>query len=144
MRVRFRKAGPTEMDTLTCVRPDRTTAETGLPKAGVLPLLAILFVVETTLRCGDGVFAAVARGGHFTKVARQWSHIVAERLQAEQWSGPSAPADFRAFVAQRCAEAKLPSPELSDESLRALREGVREFGAAWRPLPAGRELVRVW
>lgn len=142
MLVRFRKNPPgAPADHLACLRDDGAPLHaTDLPRAGVLPVLAVRFVIETTLGWADGWFGSVARDGRpddTTDTARQ-SRILSDLLQAEQWSGPTPPDAFRQKLAGACsADHGLAPPPLSDDQLAALRAALRAFGAVWRPLGPG-------
>lgn len=152
MRVLFTKGQPgAACDNLTCIRPDTTDASTTLPRAGVLPALAIRYVVERTVAASDGVFSQIARGRTWdgtnavidTIIARQTAAL-AERLQAEQWGGGAPFPEFIARLAEACARREVPAPALSPEQHVALKDALRTFGAAWRPLAAGAVLERTF
>lgn len=161
MRIRFIKATPGAVaDSITCERDDGTTVTAALPREGVLPRLAHRYVVEATLGWREGVFGAIADGQSIEAaskfpgtakasgrlpaelVRRVQSELVADRLQAEQWGGASEPAVWQQGLAVACRERHVPVPAISVEQLARLRAAVREFGAAWRPLPPGGALER--
>ncbi len=140
MIVRFLKnPHAAHADHLTCVLPSGKSWESPLPRAGVLPLLATRYVIESTLGWTIGWFGSVAKQGEpddTTLQARQ-SQTLADLLQSEQWGGASSPEIFRQKLAASCAGANLSTPALSDEKLSTLRTALRTFGAAWRPLNVG-------
>lgn len=147
MIVRFVKNPPAaRADHLTCTRADGSTWETELPRAGVLPLLAMRHVIESGLGIQQGWFGSVARSGEpdeSTDDARI-SLILAHLAQAEQWGGASAPDVFRQKLSAACADAGLPAPRITDQQLAHLRDALRAFGAIWRPLNAGQLHETTW
>jgi hypothetical protein len=159
MLVRFTKAATaTAQDALSCVLPDGRTTSHPLPRQGVLSHEAIRFVVETALAIRDGVFARVAEGDSFAGAlagldetpptaaltpAIQAEVLVGE-LEREQWSGGSELTAFGKNYA-RAARARGVAPRpLTREELVRLRQALREFGAAWRPLAPGASLERTF
>lgn len=166
MLVRFTKGPPgTNADLLTCIREDGTRTSVPLGRQGVLPREAIQFVVEATLGWPDGWFGAIAQGlaadaaaaGRIRGRAGGRSHgdpetpeaevrpqaeIIAGCLQAEQWGGATDRAAFQKKVADACRRRRVAPPLVTAAMLDRLRAAVREFGAAWRPLPPGRSLDR--
>jgi hypothetical protein len=160
MLVRFAKNAPAApADTLTCVRPDGSTTVAAMPRQGVLPHDAIHFTVETTLGWHDAFFGAVARGLPLDRATDrlhstnpEWKkHVQAfqceslvECLQAEQWGGAADPAAFAEKLIATCRRRGVPPPEITADELHHVRTALREFGAAWRPLPAGGMLERTF
>jgi hypothetical protein len=158
MLVRFTK-GPVaaRADLLTCVRRDRSITSGEMPRQGVLPHDVIHFVVETTLGWREAFFGAIARGVSLDHIASrksrtdwsQWpqalqAESLVECLQAEQWGGSADPLSFRRILATACRVRGVAVPVLSPEDLRRVRAALREFGAAWRPLPAGGTLEKTF
>lgn len=160
MRVRFTK-GPVaaKADRLTCEREDGTSTTGGMPRQGILPHDAIHYVVESTLGWRDAFFGRVARGLALEPAARNapgapvdWatapealqSESLVECLQAEQWGGAADPETFLATLAVTCSRRGVAPPALTSDDLRRVRQALREFGAAWRPLPAGGTLERTF
>ena len=160
MVVRFTK-GPVaaKSDRLTCQRDDGTTTCGELPRQGILPHDAIHFVVESILGWRDAYFGHVARGtelnpadwhraaampGWGTEVQALQSESLVECLQAEQWGGATGPDTFRETLAITCARRHVAPPALDVADLHRLRKALREFGAAWRPLPPGGSLERTF
>ncbi|MFH1497625.1 MAG: hypothetical protein ABII82_07340 [Verrucomicrobiota bacterium] len=147
MIVRFLKNPPAaRADHLTCTRADGTTWETELPRAGVLPLLAMRHVIESSLGLKQGWFGSVARSGEPDDRSddARISLILAHLTQAEQWGGASTPDVFRQKLAAACADAGLPAPDITDRQLADLRADLRAFGALWRPLNAGQYHETTW
>lgn len=158
MLVQFTKGAPTgPADLVTCVRDDGTRSDAEMPRQGVLPAAAMHYVVETTLGWRAGWFGLVARGASFeslapgrsenrgaaTSQAQQASALV-EALQAEQWGGATDPRAFEQKLTAACRRSGVPPPGLSTADLARLRGALREFGARWRPLPAGGVLERTF
>lgn len=160
MLVRFTK-GPVaaRSDRLTCLRDDGTTTCGEMPRQGVLPRDAIHFVVESTLGWRDAFFGHVARGmavdpargttlspmpARDTEAQALQAESLVECLQAEQWGGAADPDAFRATLALTCARRQVAPPALATADLQRLRGALREFGAAWRPLPPGGSLERIF
>lgn len=160
MHVRFTKNAPTAAgDTLTCVRPDGSTTVGEMTRQGILPHQAFHFVVETTLRWRDSFFGHVARGGTLEQVTSQLhapkidasKHAQAlqcealiECLQADQWGGASDPVTFAETLIRTCRRRHVPPPDIDADELTRVRAALREFGAAWRPLPPGQSLERTF
>jgi hypothetical protein len=158
MLVRFTKNPPAaSADVLTCIRPDGTSTTSPLPRQGVLPHDAIHFVVESTLGWRDALFGHVARGDSLDQITArlhgskaEWSKMVQARqtesliecLQAEQSDGPSDPAAFAENLVATCRRRGVPPPDIMAEELDTVRRALRDFGAAWRPLPPGAALER--
>jgi hypothetical protein len=158
--VRFTKASSAaQADTITCVRPDGSTTTLEMPRQGILPHDAFHFVVETTLSWHDGLFGQVGRGAALEdiveKLHRQsgaWSKItqalqteaLVDCLQAEQWGGASDPATFAEKLVLACRRRAVVPPDITAEEVERLRAALREFGAAWRPLPPGGSLERTF
>lgn len=167
MFVRFTKGPPAaRMDALTCLRPDGSQLNHLMPRQGVLPREAVHFVIETSLGWDDGLFGRVRDGAAITDLlpgANPWTasplrvqksdttdlrvlqgQALAECLQVEQWSGPSAAPDFLRNLAKSCRPHGGTPPELTPPELERLRIALREFGAAWRPLVPGATLERTF
>jgi hypothetical protein len=160
MHVRFTKnPAAAKADRLTCVRLDGTTTTGEMPRQGILPHDAFHFVVESTLRWRDAFFGRIARGAeldhlvaklHGPKIA--WSKLtqalqaesLVECLQAEQWGGAADPATFTQTLIVTCRRRGIMAPDITAAELVAVRIALREFGAAWRPLPPGRTLERTF
>lgn len=140
MLLRFTKAEPgVRADALTCVIEANRAITMALPRQGVLPREAIRYVVETTLGWADGWLAELADNAARKRASRRavQSDVVAECLQSEQWGGATAPEVFIAKVNAACTKRRIEPPALTAEQVARLRTKVREFGAAWRPLPPG-------
>lgn len=160
MLVRFTKAPtPTGTDTLLCVRADRTRATADLPRQGILPHLAFHFVVESTLGWRDALFGRVARGEPLPPLAAanrptakqrlsfmqaHQAEALIECLEAEQWGGAAEPAEFVQRLRAASRRHGVPSPEITAPELDRLRDALRDFGAAWRPLNPGASLERTF
>lgn len=158
MQVRFIKAAmAAKADLLTCVRDDGTVTTGQMPRQGILPHDAFHFVVETTLGWRAAFFGQVARGVGLDQLAAkregrktEWSkwpealqaESLVECLQAEQWGGTTDPATFAETLALTCGRRHVSPPRISPEELRRIRAALREFGAAWRPLPPGAALEK--
>ena len=160
MLVRFTKSAPTEpADRITCIRADGTVTSAGLPRQGILPHDGFHFVIETTLGWPDAFFGAVAGGAELDRVtsalhdptaktavsvrARQSEALVA-CLQANQWGGATEATQFKKELAAACRRRGVKAPPLTAPTLTALREAIRAFGAAWRPLNPGQSLERTF
>lgn len=153
MTVRFAKRAPdAPSDAVTCVRSDGTLAEGELPREGVLPSIAVRFVVEATLGWREGFFGRIAGGAPMdpsagsAKVGRKpaaepevvrQAEALAECLQADQWGGASDPAEFARRLAAACRRRQVGRPVVTEADLVRVRGALREFGAAWRPLTPG-------
>ncbi len=143
MLVRFIK-GPVaaKMDSLVCVRDDGTETRGEMPRQGILPHDAFHFVVETTLNWRDAFFGQLAAGASLHGPKIEWSKNVqalqaeslVECLQAEAWGGAADPETFLATLATTCRERHVAPPALTAEELTRVRQALRTFGAAWRPL----------
>jgi hypothetical protein len=160
MLVRFIK-GPAaaKADTLTCVRPDGTRTESAMPRQGILPHEAFHFVIETSLGWHDALFGDLARGltlgaatarthGHQTEwrknVQGRQAEALVECLEAEQWGGANDPATFAEMLVKASRRRGVPPPDVTPEEIERLRVNLREFGAAWRPLPPGDWIERTF
>ena len=157
---RFTKNAPAATsDTLTCVRPDGSTTRGDMPRQGILPHDAFHFVVESTLRWRDAFFGQIARGASLDHLVAKfhdpkidWSKNIqalqteslVECLQAEQWGGAADPATFAETLVLTCRRRGVPPPDITAEELVRVRDALREFGAAWRPLGPGQSLERTF
>ena len=160
MHVRFTKGSPaSRADLLICVRPDGTSTGAELARQGILPHEAFHFVIESTLGWHDAFFGEVARGAELTQATARlhgqrhtWtkmtqalqSEVLVECLQAEQWGGPTDPATFAERLVLTCRRFGVPPPDITPDELDRVRETLREFGAAWRPLLPGASLERTF
>lgn len=160
MLVRFTKAAPgASADTLTCVRPDGSTTQAGLPRQGILPHDAFHFVVETSLGWHDAFFGQIARGATLAELtailhapdldrAKHTQALQAESLveclEATQWGGAPDPAAFAEKLIATCRRRSVPPPDIDADELSRVRLALREFGAAWRPLTPGQSLERTF
>jgi hypothetical protein len=160
MLVRFIKhAPPAATDVLSCVFSDGSTLNGVMLRQGVLPHEAFHFVVERTLGWHDGFFGQVAQGAQPDHVAAKLhdpnidrakniqalqSEALIECLQSEQWGGAVDPATFAHQLILSCRRRGVPPPDITPEEIAAVRTGLREFGAAWRPLPVGATLERTF
>jgi hypothetical protein len=158
MLVRFTKNDPTaKADALTCMRPDGSSTRGEMPRQGILPHDAFHFVVEVTLGWRDAFFGQIAHGASLDHVVSKlhgekidWSKNIQalqsesliECLQAEQWGGAAEPATFADILAATCRPRGVPAPTISAADLERVRLALREFGAAWRPLPPGQSIER--
>ena len=156
MLVRFTKHPPAaEADLLTCVRADGSTTRCAMPRQGVLPRLALHFVIEASLGWHHALFGHIAAGAaldEFTaarstnergrNVPLRQAAALAECLEADLWGGAVAPADFAPRL-QRASRRRGVSPaDLTPTTLEQIRTALRGFGAAWRPLAPGQSLER--
>ncbi len=160
MLVRFTKNPPASTaDTLTCVRPDGSTTSNAMPRQGILPHEAFHFVVESKLGWHDAFFGRVAAGATLSEVVArlhgrngEWSRktqalqseALVECLQAGQWEGTADPAEFAQKLIATCRRRGVLPPEITPEEIDAIREALREFGAAWRPVLPGNSLERTF
>ena len=160
MLVRFTKPEPeARADEIVCVRPDGSTTSAPLPRQGILPRFAFHFVIETALGWHDAIFGRVAAGASFDVVSDSLqvaagdrrkniqalqSTALTECLEAEQWGGASDPAEFVQRLLKSCRRHAVPPPDVTAEELERVRIALREFGAAWRPLPPGASLERTF
>jgi hypothetical protein len=160
MLVRFTKKESTaSADLLTCVRTDGSMTSAEMAREGVLPHDACHFVVESVLGWHDAFFGQVARGGSLQEIGEKvhgqkpkWSKItqalqaeaLVECFQSEQWSGPADPADFAQKLISECRRRGVSPPDITPEELERVRVALREFGAAWRPLPPQASLERTF
>jgi hypothetical protein len=158
--VRFTKnTTAATVDAIACVRPDGTTTSSEMPRRGILPHEAFHFVVESALGWRDAFLGRIARGGSLAELAEklhgqngEWSKDVQalqsealiECLEAEQWGGASDPATFATKLIAACRRRGVQPPEITTEEIDAIRVGLREFGAAWRPLMPGVSLERTF
>lgn len=160
MLVRFTKNNPaSKSDTLACVRPDGSTTRGEMPRQGILPHDAFHFVVESALGWRDSFFGQIARGAPLDHIAAKlhdpkidWSKNIqalqteslVECLQAEQWGGAVDPATFAETLIVTCRRRGVPPPDITADELTRVREALRDFGAAWRPLIPGQSLERTF
>lgn len=160
MLVRFTKGPVTaQADSLLCVRPDGSSTSCEMPRQGILPHEAVHFVVETTLGWHDAMFGELARGATLgVATARmhrrqtEWTRntqgrqaeSLVECLEAEQWGGPGDPVSFAEMLVLACRRHGVPPPDITTEEVEHLRQNLRDFGAAWRPLVAGQWLERTF
>jgi hypothetical protein len=158
--VRFLKLEPAAAaDSLACVFSDGSTLNGTMTRQGVLPHEAFHFVVERTLGWHDGFFGQVAQGAspdvlmaklHDANIDRAkniqalQSESLIECLQSEQWGGTVDPATFAHNLIIACRRHGVPPPDITAEEIAAVRTALREFGAAWRPLPTGGVLERTF
>jgi len=158
MLVRFTKHAPTaKADQLTCVRPDGSTTAGEMPRQGILPHDAFHFVVESAFGWRDAFFGQIKRGATLEHVTNRlhgepadWTKLtqalqsesLVECLQAEQWGGATDPATFAETLVITCRRRGVPPPDITAEEVDRVREALREFGAAWRPLAPGASLER--
>lgn len=158
MLVRFTKNPPAaKADTLTCIRPDGTSTAGAMPRQGILPHDMFHFAVETALGWREAFFGQIAHGASLDYLTAKlhgqvvdWSKLpqalqcesLVECLQAEQWGGAADPATFAETLAVTCRRRGVPPPELTPHALEKAKAALRELGAAWRPLAAGRTLER--
>ena len=158
--VRFLKLEPAAAaDSLSCVFSDGSALHGAMPRQGVLPHEAFHFVVERTLNWHDGFFGQVAQGIgpdavmaklHNANIDRAkniqalQSESLIECLQAEQWGGTVDPATFAHNLIIACRRHGVPPPDVTADEIAAVRTALREFGAAWRPLPVGGALERTF
>jgi hypothetical protein len=158
--VRFTK-GPvvSQVDTLTCVRPDGSTTTSDMRRQGILPHEAFHFVIESTLGWRDALFGEIARGATVRQVTTvlhgqqgEWkkntqgrqAEAMVECLEAEQWGGASDPATFAEMLVLACRRRGVPPPDITPEEIDRSRVNLRDFGAAWRPLLAGEWIERTF
>lgn len=160
MHVRFTKNLPsTPGDTLTCIRPDGSTTWSEMARQGILPHEAFHFVVERALGWRDAFFGRIARGEniadvitllHSPKIESSKNaqgvqcEALIECLQADQWGGASDPVTFAEKLIATCRRRHVPPPDINADELTLVRTALREFGAAWRPLPSGQSLERTY
>lgn len=160
MLVRFTKTTPAApADELVCVRPSGDSATAPLPRQGILPRLAFHFVVEQTLGWHDAVFGRVAAGCSFEQLAvtlhgpqagRRKNtqafqcEALIECLEVEQWGGASDPVEFAQRLLKACRRHAVAPPDITVEEVDRIRQALREFGAAWRPLAPGASLERTF
>jgi hypothetical protein len=158
MIVRFIKGGvAAKADQVTCVREDGSVTSGPMPRQGILPHDAFHFVVETTLGWRDAFFGQIARGVTLDQLTAkrtgkktdwsQWTQALqaeslVECLQAEQWGGAATPELFRRTLGVTCGRRGVATPAIGAADLQRVRLALREFGAAWRPLPPGGVLER--
>ena len=160
MLVRFIKNAPSDAtDMLTCVSPNGSTTSMRMPRQGVLPHEAFHFIVEKTLGWRDAFFGQVELAGNLAEVEAKLhdseidrakntqavqSESLVECLQAEQWGGQVDPAGFALNLLSACRRRGVPPPDINAEEIAHVRTALREFGAAWRPLPPFSALERTF
>lgn len=160
MRVRFTKSAPADpADRLICIRADSTLTEAALPRQGILPHDAFHFVVETTLGWPDAFFGVIAGGAELDRLTAELhgadarrtcpvrvrqSEALVECLQANQWGGATAATQFKKILGEACRRRGVEAPAIDATTLTKLREAIRAFGAAWRPLNPGQSLERTF
>jgi hypothetical protein len=160
MLVRFTKHEPAAAaDSITCVFSDGSTTSAPMARQGVLPHEVFHFIIERTLVWHDGFFGQIARGSsveavtaklHDPKVDRSkniqalQSESLVECLQSEQSNGAVDPATFAHNLILTCRRHGVPPPDIMAEEMAAVRNSLREFGAAWRPLAPGASLERTF
>lgn len=142
--VRFTKRPPDAgADAWTLIRPDDRSVEEDLPRTGVLAPRQLQWVVEHTLGWSDGYFGHQAAGNTAaasrSRRGRQ-ARALAAALQQEQWGGTAEAETWARRVASAARKLKVPTPHLDAHEVAQLREAMRAFGAAWRPLAPGRSL----
>jgi hypothetical protein len=158
MLVRFVKNAPAaDADVIACIFPDGTRTSGPMARQGVLPHEALHFVVEKTFGWRDAFFGQIQLGAgieavtaklHDPKIDRAkntqalQSESLVECLQAEQSRGASDPATFAHNLILTCRRRGVPPPDITADELALVRTALRDFGAAWRPLPAGGTLER--
>jgi hypothetical protein len=160
MLVRFTKHEPAAAeDLITCVFSDGSVTKAPMARQGVLPHEAFHFIIERTLGWHDGFFGHIARGESVEQVTAKLhdpkidrlknvqalqSESLVECLQSEQWGGAVDPATFAHTLILTCRRRGVPPPDLTAEEISEVRTALREFGAAWRPLPVGSSLERTF
>jgi len=160
MHVRFTKNEPAaQADTLICIRPDGSSTTGEMPRQGVLPHNVFHFITENILGWHDAFFGRIARGATIEEMTDKLHHrnlawgkmaqalqaeSLVQCLQEEQWSGNADPAHFAERLIATCRRNGVPPPQVTAEELTSVREALRDFGAAWRPLPIGASLERTF
>jgi hypothetical protein len=160
MLVRFTKGTPgAAPDTITCVRPNGTSATAPMPRQAILPHLAFHFVAESTLAWRDALFGRIAAGGALDATSSEGHGMdglrsrntqalqceaLIECLEAAQWGGAPDPAEFAQSLLRACRRRAVSPPDITAEELERVRLALREFGAAWRPLTPGQSLERIF
>ena len=158
MLVRFIKNAPAaDADVIACIFPDGTRTSGPMARQGVLPHEAFHFVVEKTFGWRDAFFGQIELGAsieavtaklHDPKIDRTkntqalQSESLVECLQNEQARGAADPAAFAQNLILSCRRRGVPPPDITADELTLVRTGLREFGAAWRPLPISGSLER--
>ena len=114
-------------DRLAFVRADGSSAETAMPRQGILPHDLVHFVVESRLPFQHGFLSLVARGAE-PAFAMQQTHepgnpgigietvqveAIVEALQAQLWSGQFVCEDFIDGVWTACAARGCPGLDFS-------------------------------
>lgn len=156
MILQFVKREPaSRRDELVVATHDGATRTCDLPRQGVLPRLAVHFVVESTLDWRQGAIAALQDMARVCNAAgvpviaasdtdRPAADAVVECLEMEQWSGSCDYPRFQERLEKTCAQSNAAVPAITPDQLNALRLAMREFGAAWRPLLPGSQLERTF
>jgi hypothetical protein len=160
MHVRFTKTLPaSDADTLTCVRPDGSTTTERMPRQGILPHAAVQFVVESTMGWHDAFFGQVAAGASLADVAARLqssrfesgrptqalqAEALVECLEAGQWAGSPDLATFAQSLIAACRRRGVLPPDVTADEVELIRRALREFGAAWRPIPPNTSLERTF
>lgn len=158
MRITFVKGR--RSDCVSVRRPDGGQVETELAHKGPIPHDAVHFFVERGLGFASGFWGMVASGLHpeeIAALAKRSGHpsakrgdtpapafvqaIQAERIveafEADQWSGGTDPDGVKDMAAAGCWQSNVPSPNLPNDVIVAIRRGIATFAEGWRALPEG-------
>ena len=140
---------------IAIVRADGSRADTTFPHKGPFPHDAMHYAVERVMHMRHAFWGMVAGGLHPEEIAElakaaghasakraavPQDHIVellqAERLvecfEADLWGGAGDPQTLREVYAVACESSHVPCPELSDESIAAIRAEVAALQEQWR------------
>ncbi|MFM6932721.1 MAG: hypothetical protein ACKOUT_10815 [Novosphingobium sp.] len=136
-------------------RSDGSRGGFTLPHKGPFPHDAVHLALEHGLGMAHGFWGLIARGMEPDEVqamAKAGGHASAKRagvpdeaivellqaerivecLEAEIWAGPSDAATFREVARLACENSHVPSPDVSDEALDAIRIHLTELQAQWQ------------
>jgi hypothetical protein len=161
MLVRFTKGPPSaRSDTLICIRSDGTLTEAEMGRQGILPHEAFHWVIENALGARDAFFGRIAGGEDIAIITKRFHasmrktppedisgrqiEAVIACLQADQWGGASDPAAFIKALTQASRDRRVQPRAINAKKLAELRAALRDFGAAWRPLAAGKSIEYRW
>lgn len=150
----------TNADDIEILRPAGEVVRFSFPKKGPIPHDSVHLIVEQWLGFKRGFWGMVADGvdpGDIQEIAKAAGHASASRaripdpsivelLQAERlvecfeadlWGAPADCETFRGMVAAGCSASFVPSFELTDDAILAIRAEIEAFAMEWIGAPLG-------
>ena len=165
MRIEIALHGADERVAVT--RDDGSTARFRVPRKGPVSHDIVHYCVESVLGIGHGFWGMVAAGAEpdeIQELAKAGGHASAKRaevpddalveilqverlvecFEAESWSAGEDDAGLMAMAEAGWASSHVPPLVLAPSQIAAIRSRLRDLGAKWQALPAGRALTLEW